>query len=472
MISPRLRSDAAYLSELKIPTAHNGYLMAEWHFYAAGPSKTNERKLWTTGTEAEKKLITDKIQLALNWQRENQIPTWVGAWMAGDYNDGNNYSIQEQVVFASFMNEQLTKAGIPFAVNSDTKFYNREKNMWVEEMQPVFSCIYGKKGVLDTNSDATSDTTETSVNKKIHVGFNAKGNLDTENQYKYIKQLFSTLKKEKDDTKKIHLRILGGTVSQKSYSKDWKNSQIALWAKLQQEFKCKYIFVVNFNDTPNNQLKFYQRFLKAGIRFSVIELGNEQYLPKFAESKIKKYDEVTKRTSKMTPAKYIKMSNSYIKTFKQYKLPFYVQAAPNSANNGNLYTKWNTAIVNAINRGKFASGKINIAIHLYERNGADSLDAEQITTLRKKIKKTVHIAVTESGVVDKKNALPESDYASQESELTKRILAEMKSGDIFLNQIIYTNYKTVGSAVLHPMKSGLTVKGKKIIEVLNHYWRK
>ena len=32
--------------------------MAEWHFYASGPDKTNEKKLWTTGTDAEKKLIT------------------------------------------------------------------------------------------------------------------------------------------------------------------------------------------------------------------------------------------------------------------------------------------------------------------------------------------------------------------------------------------------------------------------------
>ena len=34
--------------------------MAEWHFYASGPDKINEKKLWTTGTDAEKKLITDK----------------------------------------------------------------------------------------------------------------------------------------------------------------------------------------------------------------------------------------------------------------------------------------------------------------------------------------------------------------------------------------------------------------------------
>lgn len=142
MISPRLRSDAAYLQELKIPTQHNGYLMAEWHFYAAGPSKTNERKLWTSGTEQERALIDEKIALALVWQEQTGVPTWVGAWMPGNYNDGNDYSIEEQVQFAGFMTEQLTSAGIPFAVNSDTKFYDRENNRWITDMQPIFNIIY------------------------------------------------------------------------------------------------------------------------------------------------------------------------------------------------------------------------------------------------------------------------------------------------------------------------------------------
>ena len=142
MISPRLRSDAAYLQELEIPTQHNGYLMAEWHFYAAGPSKTNERKLWTSGTEDERALIKHKIELALAWQKQTGIPTWVGAWMPGNYNDGDDYSIDEQVQFAGFMTEQLDNAGIPFAVNSDTKFYDRKNNGWISEMQPVFHEIY------------------------------------------------------------------------------------------------------------------------------------------------------------------------------------------------------------------------------------------------------------------------------------------------------------------------------------------
>ena len=142
MISPRLRSDAAYLHELKIPTQHNGYLMAEWHFYASGPSKTNQRKLWTRGTEQERALIDEKIALALAWQEQTHVPTWVGAWMPGNYNDGDDYSIEEQIEFASYMTKQLSNANIPFAVNSDTKFYDREKNKWITKMQPVFNTIY------------------------------------------------------------------------------------------------------------------------------------------------------------------------------------------------------------------------------------------------------------------------------------------------------------------------------------------
>ncbi len=143
IISPRCRSDASYLKDLAVPSQANGYLMAEWHFYAAGPSKTNARKLWTTGTAEERRLVTDKVALALAWQAETGIPTWVGAWMAGNYNDGNEYTVPEQMTFAAFLAETLADAGIPFAVNADTHFYDREKNRWIDEMQPLFQTIFG-----------------------------------------------------------------------------------------------------------------------------------------------------------------------------------------------------------------------------------------------------------------------------------------------------------------------------------------
>ncbi len=140
-ISPRMWSSPEYLSDLKIPTQANGYLMAEWHFYAAGPSKTNPQKLWTTGTEYEENLIRQKIAIALNWQKTTGIYTWVGAWMPGNYNHGNDYSVSEQVKFANFMACQLDEAHIPFAINADTHFYDRETNQWIPRMEPVVEAV-------------------------------------------------------------------------------------------------------------------------------------------------------------------------------------------------------------------------------------------------------------------------------------------------------------------------------------------
>ncbi len=140
-ISPRVRSSPEYLSDLKIPTKHHNYVMAEWHFYAAGPSKTNTKKLWTIGTEAEKNNIRKKIKTAINWQRKTGIYTWVGAWMPSNYNDGDDYSIDEQVAFANFVSCVLAEYKIPFAINSDTKYYNRETNSWNKIRKPVLNAI-------------------------------------------------------------------------------------------------------------------------------------------------------------------------------------------------------------------------------------------------------------------------------------------------------------------------------------------
>jgi hypothetical protein len=137
LISPRVRSAPENLDELVIPAGAGPNLMAEWHFYASGPSKTNAAKQWTTGTEAEKRLIADKIASAQAWQQATGRRTWVGAWMPGDYNDGDTCSVAEQVAFARHVACQLDAAGVPFAANSDTKFYDRDALTWIAEMQPV-----------------------------------------------------------------------------------------------------------------------------------------------------------------------------------------------------------------------------------------------------------------------------------------------------------------------------------------------
>lgn len=144
-ISPRLRSDPEYLTELKIPTNHNNFLMAETHFYASGPSKTNAKKKWTTGTVNEKELILNKIKQIIEWQEKTKIYTWIGAWMPGDYADGNSFTEQEQIVFANFMTCELSKKKIPFAINADHHFYDATKNEWIKEKQKVLKTILTTK---------------------------------------------------------------------------------------------------------------------------------------------------------------------------------------------------------------------------------------------------------------------------------------------------------------------------------------
>ncbi|WP_455051201.1 glycoside hydrolase family 5 protein [Leyella stercorea] len=141
-IAPPKLSHPEGLKYLQAPSQSNGYLMAEWHFYAAGPSKTNDKKRWTTGTAEEKQLIKKSIKVAVDWQKKTGIYTWVGAWMPGDYNKGDNYSVKEQIEFASFMTQQLDKYGIPFAINSDDKFYDYQAESWIPKYKDLLNSIF------------------------------------------------------------------------------------------------------------------------------------------------------------------------------------------------------------------------------------------------------------------------------------------------------------------------------------------
>ncbi len=156
IIAPNKISNPFELANLVVPEPDD-FIMVEWHFYAAGPKKDNPKKKWTTGTPEEKKLITDKIDYALAWSKEHQIPTWVGAWMANNYNDvnadatypdgapaGGDYNITEQKVFASFMVQKLRDAKIPYAINSDTKYFDRINNGWYDSVGEVLDVILGR----------------------------------------------------------------------------------------------------------------------------------------------------------------------------------------------------------------------------------------------------------------------------------------------------------------------------------------
>jgi len=141
IMAPNNISSAYELPYLDIPIRNNlrdEYLIIEWHFYAAGPTKRmNSPKKWTIGTLDEQKHIVDEINFAKEWSDTTGIPTWVGAWMPNNFNKNpqgtsiGEYSIPEQIKFASFMSCQLKKRNIPHAINSDTKYYDRVRNQWI-----------------------------------------------------------------------------------------------------------------------------------------------------------------------------------------------------------------------------------------------------------------------------------------------------------------------------------------------------
>ena len=78
----------------------------------------------------------------MGWSLDAGIPFAVNA-DTKYYNAAENiYSVEEQTVFAEFMTKALSDAGIPFAVNADTKYYNAAENTWISSMQPVFKTIF------------------------------------------------------------------------------------------------------------------------------------------------------------------------------------------------------------------------------------------------------------------------------------------------------------------------------------------
>ena len=125
-------SNPDYLQYLEIPGGNDPFVMAEWHFYAAGPSTdSSNKKYWADGSTAlERNNITEPIETAVNWMNSTGHVSWVGAWMAGNYNKGNDYSVEQQVGIASFITRTLNGYNIPFSVNAGNKFYDYETLSW------------------------------------------------------------------------------------------------------------------------------------------------------------------------------------------------------------------------------------------------------------------------------------------------------------------------------------------------------
>lgn len=87
---------------------------------------------------------------ALTWMNTSGYKTWVGAWMAGDYNadNGTHYDLSQQATFGSFMARQLKLNNIPWSINAGNKFYDYWNYQWF-----ITTTNAGGRPVLDAILD-------------------------------------------------------------------------------------------------------------------------------------------------------------------------------------------------------------------------------------------------------------------------------------------------------------------------------
>lgn len=138
-IAPRMRAAPEDLSSLKLPPHSQNYLLAEWHIFPWGPLKNNGKYPWTSGTAAEKAAIRARINTAVRWQQKSGHASWVGGWAVGE--SIKNAPTESQMAFARFMACELNKVKIPYAINTDTQFYDGEEGAWRPGPEPLLKMM-------------------------------------------------------------------------------------------------------------------------------------------------------------------------------------------------------------------------------------------------------------------------------------------------------------------------------------------
>jgi hypothetical protein len=132
IVPPVGLSKPANLQYIQLPDDTDPFIMMEWHCYAAGPALTGNKQ-WTTGTLQERQLVLNHLNAAKEYMNQTGRLTWLGAWMVGNYNKGNDYDIPEQVKFATFFVREMEKIGVPWCVNTDDKYYDYLNLEWYSE---------------------------------------------------------------------------------------------------------------------------------------------------------------------------------------------------------------------------------------------------------------------------------------------------------------------------------------------------
>ncbi len=310
---------------------------------------------------------------------------------------------------------------------------------------------------------STEESIEGSLPGKPYFGFNSKSNLKPNQQIALADAFFKSL--PPDVRSNLVIRLPGGTLSQKVYSSDFPDDIMMKWTKLQKDYGIRLIYVVNGNDTPNNQKHLIERWMSHGAQFDFIEMMNEYYLPKFVQGKTEKA-EVTRP---ITPELYVnEILPEFFETLDGFGLPYFVICAPNKEGKpGQRMKEWNDVMVEALT-GKFANRDLGIVIHLYKKTLTGPYDYAQINELRNRISPNTKVAITEMGILDE-SATQSTIGGPIKSHYTK-IFRELGEGDYLFDQVLYNNYKGSTMATLHPSANGLTKKGEKVVELLKEVY--
>jgi len=134
-VTPPYTSSPFYLNELNV--TNDGYTLAEWHIYASGPK----------GCSYNESYIEEALSAALSWSKKTAIPTWLGAWRPNSYHKGGKRGeeascpMELELNFTKVMVSALSKAGIPYDVNSDVHFFNITCLKWYGNQEEALELI-------------------------------------------------------------------------------------------------------------------------------------------------------------------------------------------------------------------------------------------------------------------------------------------------------------------------------------------
>jgi hypothetical protein len=293
------------------------------------------------------------------------------------------------------------------------------------------------------------------------VGYNTKASLKIQEQTAYAEGLFARM--DSSLLRGLIIRVPGGTRSQKEDLEDWTADQILYWTGLQQKYGFSMVYVVNGNDSPQNQLKLIRRWQEHGAQFDFLEMLSEVYLPKFSKPKLEK-PEVTRMidekiyTQEILPA--------YFPYLDSLDLPYFLVCAPYKTDRmgRERYAYWNSHMAEYF-KEHGEKRKLGATIHLYQKVVAEGFDYDQIDRLRAQLPEGTPIAITEMGVLDQ--SLEGEEFINACVAHLSAITERLKPGDSVFNQVLYHDYRNGNQmANLHPDFNGITPKGEA---VLNYY---